>query len=154
MFANDAQKRRFLPDVLTGDVQWCQGFSEPEAGSDLASLRTRAAKDGDHWIANGQKMWTSGAQYADWCVLHARTDASTPKHQGISVFLVDMRSNGISVRPIVLASGEPETCEIFLDDVVIPDEQMLGKPGDGWRIAMTTLSYERGPADVGVLGDC
>jgi alkylation response protein AidB-like acyl-CoA dehydrogenase len=151
LFADESQKARFLPDVFTGKVQWCQGFSEPGAGSDLAALRTRAVRHGDAWRINGQKMWTSWGQYADWCVLLARTDATVVKHKGISVFLVDMRSPGISVRPIVLADGDPETTEVFWDDVVVPDDQMLGAPGDGWSIAMTTVSYERGPADIGIL---
>ncbi len=150
-YGNEEQKTRYLPSLLNGDVSWCQGFSEPEAGSDLASLRTRADIDGDEYIVNGQKMWTSGGQYADWCLLLARTDQEAPKHKGISCLLVDMRSPGITVRPIVLADGDPETCEVFWDDVRVPVSQRLGEPGLGWKVAMTTVTYERGPADIGFI---
>ncbi|MFD0661714.1 acyl-CoA dehydrogenase family protein [Thermocatellispora tengchongensis] len=150
-YGSEEQKKRFLPPLLSGEAQWCQGFSEPEAGSDLASLRTLARLDGDHYVVNGQKMWTSGGQYADWCLLLARTDPDVPKHKGISAFLVSMREPGVTVRPIVLASGEAETCEVFWDDVRIPVAQRLGAPGEGWRIAMTTVAYERGPADIGFI---
>lgn len=150
-YGSEEQKRRFLPTLLSGEVQWCQGFSEPEAGSDLASLRTRADLVGGGYVVNGQKMWTSGGQYADWCLLLARTDPEAPKHKGISCFLVSMTSPGVTVRPIVIASGEAETCEVFWDGVHIPVDQRLGDPGAGWRIAMTTVSYERGPADIGFI---
>ncbi|GAA1002312.1 acyl-CoA dehydrogenase [Acrocarpospora pleiomorpha] len=150
-YASEEQKKRFLPPLLSGDAQWCQGFSEPEAGSDLASLRTAARLDGDHYVVNGQKMWTSGGQYADWCLLLARTDPDVPKHKGISAFLVSMTEPGVTVRPIMIASGEAETAEVFWDDVRIPAEQRLGAPGEGWRIAMTTVAYERGPADIGFI---
>jgi alkylation response protein AidB-like acyl-CoA dehydrogenase len=150
-YASDEQKTRFLPSTLNGDIEWCQGFSEPGAGSDLAALTTRAVLDGDRYVVNGQKMWTSNGQFSDWCLLLARTDPNVPKHKGISAFLVDMQTPGITVRPIVLADGDPETTEVFWDDVEIPVDQRLGQPGDGWLIAMTTFSYERGPADIGVI---
>ena len=147
----EEQKSRFLPTLLSGEYAWCQGFSEPEAGSDIGSLRTRAVLDGDHYVVNGQKMWTSGAHAADWCFLLVRTDPGVPRHKGISCLLTSMDVPGITPRPSVLASGDPETSVVFFDDVRIPADQMLGAPGDGWRIAMTTLAYERGPGDVGVI---
>jgi alkylation response protein AidB-like acyl-CoA dehydrogenase len=150
-YGSEEQKSKFLPTLLNGDVAWCQGFSEPEAGSDLASLRTRADLDGDIYVVNGQKMWTSGGQYADWCLLLARTDREVPKHKGISCLLVDMHSPGITVRPIVLSDGDPETCEVFWDNVQVPAAQLLGTPGLGWKVAMTTVTYERGPADIGFI---
>ncbi len=139
------QKQRHLPAVLDGTV-WCQGFSEPEAGSDLAGLRTRAVRDGGRYVVNGQKIWSSGAAHADWCLLLARTDPDVPKRKGISYFLLDMRTPGVEVRPIRQASGDAEFCELFLNDVVIPAENLVGAENDGWRIAQATLSAERGPA--------
>ena len=148
-FGTEEQKKEFLPSLLNGDRSWCQGFSEPDAGSDIGSLKTRADLHGDIYVVNGQKMWTSGGQFAEWCLLLARTDREAPKHKGISCLLVDMKSPGITVRPIVLADGDPETCEVFWDNVEVPASQMLGQPGQGWSVAMTTFAYERGPADVG-----
>lgn len=151
MYGTDEQRSKLLPPTISGDIQWCQGFSEPGAGSDLAALRTRAVRDGDDYVVNGHKMWTSGGQYGDWCLLLARTDPEVPKHKGISAFLVDMKTPGITVSPIVLADGSPETSEVFWDDVRVPADQRLGDEGDGWRIAMTTVSYERGPSDIGFI---
>jgi alkylation response protein AidB-like acyl-CoA dehydrogenase len=137
------QQRRHLPAILDGEI-WVQGFSEPEAGSDLASLKTTARKEGDRYIVNGQKLWASGAAHADWCLLLARTDLSVPKRQGISYFLLDMRSPGIDVRPIRQATGEAHFGEIFLTDVAIPAGNLLGKENAGWQVAQHTLGAERG----------
>jgi alkylation response protein AidB-like acyl-CoA dehydrogenase len=150
-YGSEEQKREYLPPLLNGDTSWCQGFSEPEAGSDIGSLRTRADRHGDVYVVNGQKMWTSGGQFAEMCLLLARTDREAPKHRGISCLLVSMKSPGITVRPIVLADGDPETCEVFWDNVEVPASHMLGQPGQGWVVAMTTFSYERGPADIGFI---
>lgn len=150
-YGTEAQKQRFLPPMLSGDMQWCQGFSEPGAGSDLASLRTFAERRGDKYVVNGQKMWTSGAQHADWCILLVRTDRDVAKHKGITCLLTSAKAPGITIRPIHIADGTPETCEMFFDDVEIPVEQRIGDEGAGWRIAMTVLSYERGPGDIGMV---
>jgi alkylation response protein AidB-like acyl-CoA dehydrogenase len=148
-YGNEEQKKRFLPPLLNGEVRWCQGFSEPEAGSDLASLRTRADRVGDHYVVNGQKMWSSGGIYSDWCMLLVRTNHEVPPHQGITCLLAPMDTAGVEARPIVLANGSPETAEVFWDAVEVSAENRLGEEGDGWRIAMTTVSFERGPGDVG-----
>lgn len=145
----EEQRQRFLPGLLSGEAVWCQGFSEPNAGSDLASLRTRADADGDHYIVNGQKVWTSDAQYADWCLFLARTDPDAPRHKGISAFVVRMDTPGISVRPLVQITGSREFCEVFFADVPVPADQLVGGAGQGWNLAMTTVTYERGPADIG-----
>jgi alkylation response protein AidB-like acyl-CoA dehydrogenase len=150
-YGTEEQKRRFLPPLLNGEVRWCQGFSEPEAGSDLASLRTRAERIDDHYLVNGQKMWSSGAIYSDWCLLLVRTNPDVPQHKGITCLLASMDSPGVEARPIYLASGDPETAEVFWDGVEVPAGNRLGEEGDGWRIAMTTVSFERGPGDVGVV---
>ena len=138
-----------LRPILDAERVWAQAFSEPEAGSDLASLRTRAVRDGDRYIVNGQKIWSSLAPHADWAILLARTDPDAPKHRGISYFLVDLRSPGVEVRPIKQITGaEDEFAEIFFTDVAIPAENLVGAENDGWRIAHTTLSAERGPLSV------
>jgi alkylation response protein AidB-like acyl-CoA dehydrogenase len=148
-FGRHDQKQRFLPALLSGEEVWCQGFSEPGAGSDLAALSTRAVPDGDHFVINGQKVWTSDAAWADWCLLLARTDPAVPKHHGISALIVDLHQPGVEVRPIVQANGDCEFNEVFFTDAVAPGEQIVGGLGQGWKIAMTTVGYERGPADVG-----
>lgn len=144
----DAQKARFLPRIMSSEDVWCQGFSEPNAGSDLAAVRTRAELKGDRFIVNGQKIWTSFAQYAQWCFALVRTDPDLPKHKGLSFLLIDMASPGVSIRPLRQISGECEFNEMFFDDVEVPAENVVGALNDGWRIAMTTLAYERGPEDA------
>jgi alkylation response protein AidB-like acyl-CoA dehydrogenase len=140
---SDAQRARHLPAILDGEI-WCQGFSEPGAGSDMAALATAARRDGDRYRVTGQKLWASGAAHADWCLLLARTDPNAPKRHGISYFLLDMRSPGVEVRPIKQATGESHFCEIFLDDVVIPASQLVGPENGGWQVAQRTLGAERG----------
>ncbi|GAA0949864.1 acyl-CoA dehydrogenase family protein [Actinocorallia libanotica] len=139
----EEQRKRHLPAILDGEI-WVQGFSEPDAGSDLAALRTTARREGDTYVVNGQKLWASGAAHADWCLLLARTDPGAPKRRGISYFLMDMRTPGVDVRPIRQATGESHFCEIFLDDAVIPAECLVGPENDGWRVAQETLGAERG----------
>ncbi|WAC54557.1 acyl-CoA dehydrogenase family protein [Gordonia sp. SL306] len=139
----DEQRSRHLPAILDGEI-WCQGFSEPGAGSDMAALSTSARRIGDHYLVNGQKLWASGAMHADWCLLLARTHPDAPKRHGISYFLLDMASPGIDVRPIRQATGESHFCEIFLSDVEIPATQLVGPENEGWRVAQETLGAERG----------
>ncbi|MBI2710750.1 MAG: acyl-CoA dehydrogenase family protein, partial [Actinobacteria bacterium] len=139
----EEQKRRFLPPIAHGDVYWCQGFSEPGSGSDLASLQTRAVRDGDDYVINGQKIWTSGAQHADWIHVLTRTDPDAPKHRGISYFLLDMKTPGISVRPIQQINGRSGFNETFFENVRVPRENLLGEENRGWYVAATTLDFER-----------
>jgi alkylation response protein AidB-like acyl-CoA dehydrogenase len=140
---SDEQKERFLGPLLRAEEVWCQLFSEPGAGSDLAGLSTRAVRDGDDWVVNGQKTWCSGAQHAEFGILIARTDPSVPKHQGITYFLIDMSSPGIEVRPLVEMSGEAHVNEVFLNDLRVPDSARLGEVGQGWAVTQTTLMNER-----------
>ncbi|HEV3109460.1 MAG TPA: acyl-CoA dehydrogenase [Candidatus Binataceae bacterium] len=143
------QRQRFLKHILSGQDIWCQGYSEPNAGSDLAGIQTRAEDKGDYFVLNGQKIWTSVAQYADWMFLLARSDPAAPKHLGISYLLLDMRTKGVEVRPLVTASGHAHFNEVFFEDVHIPKENLVGRKNEGWKVAMTTLSYERGAAGGG-----
>lgn len=149
-FGTPAQQQRFLPRILSMDDFWCQGFSEPGAGSDLASLKTRAERDGDHWVINGQKIWTTLAHVADWIFALVRTSQEDTKHKGLSILLIDMRTPGITVRPIITIDGEHEVNEVFFDNVRVPAENIVGEAGQGWTYARYLLSLERtGIARVG-----
>src|SRR3954452_20187136 len=143
IWGTDEQKQRYLNPILSAEEIWGQGFSEPDAGSDLAALKTRAVRDGDEWVVTGQKVWTSGAQYSKWCMLVARTDQDAAKHKGLSYFLMDMDQPGVQVVPLRQITGDPEFNELFIEEARIPDENLLGGEGNGWKVALTTLMKER-----------
>ncbi len=143
MWGTPEQKQRFLAPIVTAAEIWCQGFSEPEAGSDLASVTTRAARQDGGWVVTGQKVWTSAAQYSKWCMLLARTDSRAPKHKGLTYFLMDMEQAGVQVRPLRQMTGNAEFNEIIIENARVPDENVLGGPGNGWNVALTTLMNER-----------
>lgn len=144
VFGTPEQRRRWLPAMLRADEVWCQGFSEPNAGSDLGSLRTRAVRDGDELVVNGQKIWTTGAHYADWIFALVRTGTDGPKHRGITWVMIDLRAPGVIVRPVEQLNGRAEFAEIFFEDVRVPMGDVIGGLGNGWRVAMTALGFERG----------
>jgi alkylation response protein AidB-like acyl-CoA dehydrogenase len=148
-FGSDAQKRRFLPRIVSGDEIWCQGYSEPNAGSDLANVATRARLEGDEWVIDGQKVWTSWAAWADWCFVVARTDPASKRHAGLSYLLVPMHQPGVEIRPIQQITGDAEFFETFFDDARTARENVVGAPGEGWKVAMGTLAFERGVSTLG-----
>ena len=143
-WGTEEQKQEFLPKILRGEMRWCQGFSEPNSGSDLASLKTTAVLDGDEWVINGQKVWTTGGHHADYCFLLTRTDPDAPKHKGISYLLVPMQQPGVEVRGITQPDGTAEFCEVFFDDARCPKDNVVGGVNNGWKVANSTLGFERG----------
>jgi alkylation response protein AidB-like acyl-CoA dehydrogenase len=147
-WGTEEQKQRFIPGILKGEIAWCQGFSEPDAGSDLAGLKTKAELDGDEWIINGQKVWTTQARHADYIFLLARTDPEAPKHAGISYLLVPMKQAGVEVRPIEQVDGSAEFNEVFFTNVRCPKDNVIGEVNNGWKVAMTTLGFERGTSST------
>jgi alkylation response protein AidB-like acyl-CoA dehydrogenase len=148
--ASPAFLERHIPRILSGDEIWCQFYSEPEAGSDLAGIRTRAMRDGDHWILNGSKIWSSGAYYADWAMCLARTDWDAPKHRGLTWFAVPTDAEGVTVRQITQINGDAEFCEEFLDDVIVTDDDLIGEVNHGWAVTQTMLVYERGAGESNI----
>lgn len=149
-FGSEEQKQRHIPKIVSGEINWCQGYSEPGAGSDLASLQTKAVLNGDHFVINGQKIWTSGAQYADWMFALVRTDPDASKHEGISFVLLDMHQDGVTIRPIQLISGSSPFCETFFDNAIAKREDLVGELNRGWAIGKRLLQYER--SGIGGLG--
>jgi alkylation response protein AidB-like acyl-CoA dehydrogenase len=147
-WGTEEQRRRYLPKMFAADEIWCQGYSEPGSGSDLASLQTRAVEDGDYFVVNGQKVWTSDAHHADMCFLLVRTDSTAPKHKGISYLLVDMHSPGVTVRPLVQMTGDRGFNEMFFEDVRVPKKNLVGEKNNGWLVALTSLMYERRARDM------
>jgi len=151
-YGTEAQKAKHIPPICRGEVWWCQGYSEPNAGSDLASLQTRAEDKGDHWLVNGQKIWTSGAQYADMCYCLVRTDPKAKKHEGISFLMIDMHAPGVEVRPILLINGTSPFCETFFTDVKVPKENQWGPLNGGWTVGKRLLQFERDSISAGLGG--
>jgi alkylation response protein AidB-like acyl-CoA dehydrogenase len=146
----EEQRQRYLDPILSADEIWCQGFSEPDSGSDLASVKTKAVRDGDDWVVTGQKVWTTFAHHAKWCMLVARTDPDAPKHKGLTYFLMDMEQEAVQVRPLRQITGEAEFNELFLEEARIPDENIVGGEGNGWNVAITTLMHERATLAFGL----
>ena len=149
-YGTEEQKQRHIPPIVKGELRWCQGYSEPNAGSDLASLQTRAEDKGDHWLVNGQKIWTSGAQFADWCYCLVRTDPKAKKHEGISFLMIDMHSPGVEVRPILVINGTSPFCETFFTDVKVPKENQWGPLNGGWTVGKRLLQFERDSISTGL----